>query len=233
MATARKKTSSKTGAASAPPRVRPPPATDRALGIGKLTVGGSPAKKAPETKAPKKKTSTKATSATKAEVQQTRAGEVPAPAVGARAPAFSLLDQDGKKVTSASLKGKPYVIYFYPKDNTPGCTLEACDFRDNFAAFRKLGVEVFGVSPDSAKSHQGFTEKHQLPFTLLVDDEKELAKAYGVWTMKKNYGREFLGIVRSTFVVDGAGKIGATWRGVRVAGHALAVLGEAKKASRS
>lgn len=151
----------------------------------------------------------------------------------AKAPSFSLKDGAGDVVTSASLKGKPYVIYFYPKDNTPGCTQEACDFRDNYSALRKLGVEVFGVSPDSAKSHQGFAEKHGLPFRLLVDDEKQLATALGVWAMKKNYGREFMGIVRSTFLVDRDGKIRAEWRGVRVAGHAAAVLAEAKKVANS
>jgi thioredoxin-dependent peroxiredoxin len=153
--------------------------------------------------------------------------------VGDKAPSFALADAAGVRVTSSSLAGKPYVLYFYPKDNTPGCTQEACAFRDQYRDFKKLGVEVLGVSPDSVKTHQGFTEKQELPFRLLSDESKELASAYGVWALKKNYGREFMGIVRSTFLVDAAGKIVQAWRGVRVNGHVEAVALEAKKVSRS
>src|SRR6187402_3519702 len=134
--------------------------------------------------------------------------------LGKRAPAFKLLDQDGKSVSSTALAKKAYVLYFYPKDNTPGCTVEACDFRDATANFRASGVTILGVSPDSPKSHAGFASKYELPFTLLSDPDKELAQAYGVWALKKNYGKEYWGIVRSTFLIGADGKVKAEWRGV-------------------
>lgn len=146
--------------------------------------------------------------------------------VGKKAPAFELLDQDGRQVRSESLLGKRYVLYFYPKDNTPGCTNEACAFRDDQPNFLKQKVTVLGVSPDSVKSHAGFAQKYNLPFTLLSDPEKSLANAYGVWAMKKNYGREYMGIVRSTFLVGKDGKIVREWRNVKVAGHAADILAE-------
>ena len=145
-------------------------------------------------------------------------------AEGAKAPSFSLTDQAGKTVTSASLAGAPYVVYFYPKDNTTGCTKEACDFRDSFRGFGQKKARLLGVSPDSEASHAGFAKKYGLPFTLLADPDKVLAKAYGVWAKKLNYGREYMGIVRSTFVVDGKGVIQKAWRGVKVNGHVDAVL---------
>jgi peroxiredoxin Q/BCP len=145
-------------------------------------------------------------------------------AVGSPAPAFSLPDQDGNVVSSESLKGAPYVLYFYPKDDTPGCTKEACGFRDSGAAFGKNGVRVLGVSPDSEKSHARFAEKYGLPFTLLADVDKKLAAAYGVWVEKTNYGRKYMGIERSTFLVDGKGRVQKIWRGVRVPGHVEDVL---------
>lgn len=148
---------------------------------------------------------------------------------GQKAPSFELPDQFGNVVRSSDLAGTPYVLYFYPKDNTPGCTQEACDFRDRFPVFTQGNIQIFGVSPDSAKSHQGFAEKYQLPFPLLVDSEKKLANAYGAWAKKKNYGREYFGIVRSTFVVDADGVVQKAWRGVRVAGHADAVLAAAQE----
>jgi peroxiredoxin Q/BCP len=138
---------------------------------------------------------------------------------GDRAPSFELPDQDGATLSSASLAGQPYVLYFYPKDDTPGCTTEACGFRDAFPELDGAGVRVLGVSPDSIASHQRFVGKYGLPFTLLSDSSRELASAYGVWALKKNYGREFMGIVRSTFLVDGAGVVRKVWRGVRVNGH--------------
>lgn len=144
--------------------------------------------------------------------------------VGSRAPAFSLSDGAGKTLSSAALAGAPYVLYFYPKDNTTGCTKEACDFRDSFPAFGRVRARVLGVSPDSETSHAGFAKKHGLPFTLLADPDKTLAKAYGVWAKKQNYGREYMGIVRSTFVVDKQGVIQKVWRGVKVNGHVDAVL---------
>jgi len=149
---------------------------------------------------------------------------------GSTAPAFSLLDDAGQTVASGSLKGKPYVLYFYPKDDTPGCTREACDFRDNLSAFNSRKVRVLGVSPDAPAAHTKFKKKYSLTFTLLSDPEKELAKAYGVWAKKLNYGKEYMGIVRSTFVVNAAGKIVKAWRGVRVDGHVVAVLEAAANA---
>jgi peroxiredoxin Q/BCP len=147
---------------------------------------------------------------------------------GRPAPAFDLQDDKGEQVSSKSLAGKPYLLYFYPKDDTPGCTKEACDIRDNFGRFGQRGLRVLGVSPDSAQSHAKFGKKYGLPFTLLSDPEKELAKAYGVWGAKKNYGKEYMGIIRSTFLVGGDGLIKKAYRGVRVEGHVDAVLEDAK-----
>ena len=146
-------------------------------------------------------------------------------AEGDKAPAFSLPDETGAAVTSASLAGKPYVIYFYPKDDTPGCTKEACDFRDNLRAFNNAKVRVLGVSPDSQTRHAKFKEKYGLTFTLLSDTEKKLIEAYGIWVKKLNYGREYMGVQRSTFLVDKSGKVVKAWNGVRVPGHVEAVLG--------
>src|SRR5690606_7389825 len=109
--------------------------------------------------------------------------------VGKKAPSFRLADQSGRAISSDDLKGKAYVLYFYPKDNTPGCTKESCDFRDEVRNFQRSGVTILGVSPDSEKSHAGFAEKFGLPFSLLSDPEKKLAQAYGVWALKQNYGR--------------------------------------------
>ena len=145
-------------------------------------------------------------------------------AEGSAAPQFSLPDESGALVTSASLSGKPYVLYFYPKDDTPGCTQEACDFRDNLRSFKTKKVRVIGVSPDDAKRHAKFKEKYGLTYTLLSDTEKTLCNAYGVWIKKMNYGREYLGVQRSTFIVDKNGKIAKAWLGVRVSGHVAAVL---------
>ncbi len=147
--------------------------------------------------------------------------------VGSRAPAFKLNDQNGKELSSAALAGSPYVLYFYPKDDTTGCTKEACGFRDSFRSFGKL-ARVIGVSPDSEASHARFAGKYGLPFTLLADPDKKLANAYGVWVKKQNYGREYMGIARSTFVVDDKGVIRNAWRGVRVDGHVDAVLDAVK-----
>jgi peroxiredoxin Q/BCP len=145
-------------------------------------------------------------------------------AAGDRAPSFTLNDQAGKTLSSASLAGAPYVLYFYPKDDTTGCTKEACGFRDSFRTFGQQKARVIGVSPDSEASHARFAAKYGLPFTLLADPDKKLASAYGVWAKKQNYGREYMGIVRSTFVVDAKGVVRKVWRGVRVDGHVDAVL---------
>jgi len=143
---------------------------------------------------------------------------------GSKAPAFSLPDESGAVVSSASLAGKPYVIYFYPKDDTPGCTQEACDFRDNLKAFNSAKVRVLGVSPDDPKRHAKFKEKYGLNFTLLSDVDKTLIGAYGIWIKKLNYGREYMGVQRSTFIIDKSGKIAKAWNGVRVPGHVESVL---------
>jgi peroxiredoxin Q/BCP len=146
---------------------------------------------------------------------------------GSRAPSFSLSDQAGRVVTSSSLAGKPYVLYFYPKDDTSGCTREACGFRDSLRGFGQKGVTIIGVSPDTEASHARFAGKYGLPFTLLADTDKSLARAYGVWAKKQNYGREYMGIVRSTFLIDKRGVVRKAWRGVRVDGHVDAVLAAA------
>lgn len=147
------------------------------------------------------------------------AGSTTPLSVGDRAPSFELPDQHGGSVSSSELAGHPYVIYFYPKNDTPGCTTEACGFRDAFPEFERLSARVLGVSPDSVASHQKFVGKYGLPFTLLSDGKQELSLAYGVWALKKNYGREYMGIVRSTFLVDAEGVVRNVWRGVRVNGH--------------
>jgi peroxiredoxin Q/BCP len=145
------------------------------------------------------------------------------PGIGDDAPAFELSDHEGKRFSSEALAGKPYVLYFYPKDDTPGCTREACDFRDARASFEANGVRVIGVSPDSVASHGKFGGKYGLNFPLLADVDRELTKAYGAWVLKKNYGREYLGVERSTFLVGADGKLKQIWRRVRVNGHVAAV----------
>ncbi len=143
---------------------------------------------------------------------------------GDKAPDFALANQAGKTVGIKDFKGQPIVLYFYPKDNTPGCTKEACDFRDTDAAVRKTGAVVLGVSLDDEASHQKFITKYHLPFSLLCDEDAKAAKAYGVYKQKNMYGRKYWGIERSTFVVDGAGVIAAAFRKVKVDGHAKEVL---------
>jgi len=147
---------------------------------------------------------------------------------GEKAPAFELADEKGERVSSASLAGKPYLLYFYPKDDTPGCTKEACDLRDNFGRLGKHNLRVLGVSPDSSESHARFGKKYGLPYTLLSDPEQKLANAYGVWQKKLNYGREYMGIVRSTFLVGADGLIKKAYRSVKVPGHVDAILTDAQ-----
>ena len=143
---------------------------------------------------------------------------------GKIAPELKLENQDGETVDLRSLRGKWVVVYFYPKDSTPGCTTEACDFRDNFARLGSKGAVVLGVSKDSAKSHAKFREKQSLPFDLLVDADGLACEAWGVWRMKKFMGREGMGIVRSTFLVDPSGRIAKVWSPVSVKGHVQDVL---------
>ena len=126
---------------------------------------------------------------------------------GQKAPDFELLDQEGKKVKLSAFKGKKLILYFYPRDDTPGCTIEACSFRDNLSKLKKLNAEVFGISNDNQASHKKFSKKFKLPFKLLCDIDKKVSKAYGVYEKKNFMGREYMGITRSTFIIDELGKI--------------------------
>lgn len=144
--------------------------------------------------------------------------------VGDRAPEFSAPTNGGGQVSLSDFKGKPVILYFYPKDNTPGCTKEACSFRDQFAQFRKKGAVVLGVSVDSVKSHDKFVEKFTLPFPLLADADKQIVQAYGVWGEKSFMGRTYLGIHRVTFLIGGDGRIQKIWSQVKPEEHAAEVL---------
>ncbi len=146
--------------------------------------------------------------------------------IGDMAPDFTLLTDEEKPVKLSDLRNKKVILYFYPKDHTPGCTKQACDFRDHFARLKKLNVDVFGISKDSSKTHTKFKEKHQLPFTLLVDDNADVCEAYGVINKKSLFGKTFLGIQRSTFLIDEKGIIRAIWRKVKVSGHVEQILNE-------
>jgi len=148
---------------------------------------------------------------------------------GAKAPAFSMKDHSGKTVKLSDFSGKQVVLYFYPKDMTSGCTVEACAFRDEHSKLQKAGAVVLGVSPDSEKSHQKFIDKYDLPFPLLVDADHAIAEKYGAWGEKSLYGRKYLGIIRSTFLIGPDGKVKKVWPKVKVNGHAEEVL-EAVKA---
>ena len=144
--------------------------------------------------------------------------------VGDKAPEFEALNQDGVKVALKDFVGKNVVLYFYPKDNTPGCTTEACEFSANYDQFIKNDTVIIGVSPDSVKSHAGFIAKQNLKHILLSDEDKEISKLYGVWQVKKNYGKEYRGIVRSTFVIGKDGKIAKIYKSVKAKDHAAKVL---------
>lgn len=146
------------------------------------------------------------------------------PAAGDPAPDFTLQDQHGQEITLSALRGHPVVLYFYPKDDTPGCTKEACAFRDARADWEALGAKVLGVSPDTVADHKKFAEKYSLPFTLLADPGRAVCEAYGIWKEKNMYGRKSFGVVRSTFVIDKDGKIVKVFPRVRVDGHSDAVL---------
>ncbi len=146
------------------------------------------------------------------------------PEPGDIAPDFTLPADDGREITLSALRPAPVVLYFYPKDNTPGCTTEAVEFSALLAQFRALGAEVFGISKDTIESHRKFREKHGLSVPLLSDAEGHTCEDYGVWGEKKMYGRTFEGITRSTFLIDGEGKLARAWRKVRPKGHAAEVL---------
>lgn len=145
-------------------------------------------------------------------------------AIGDKAPNFELKDQKGLVHSLKEAKGEWCLIYFYPKDDTPGCTKEACAIRDNFPKFKNLGITVFGVSVDSVKKHEKFAAKFELPFTLLADEEKTMVNDYGVWSKKSMYGREYMGTLRNSFLIDPKGKIAKIYVGVKPDQHAEEVL---------
>jgi peroxiredoxin Q/BCP len=147
---------------------------------------------------------------------------------GDKAPSFAMATDGGGTVNLKDLKGQNVVLYFYPKDNTPGCTKEACAFRDLMPDFSGIDAAVIGVSKDSVKKHDNFKAKYELPFTLASDEDGSVCEAYGTWVQKKLYGREYMGIERATFLIDGTGVIRKVWHKVKVAGHAEDVLESAQ-----
>jgi len=136
-----------------------------------------------------------------------------------KAPDFKLKDQNEKEISLSDYKGKNVILYFYPKDNTSGCTAEACSFRDDFPKFKKVDAVILGVSPDSVEYHKKFVKKYDLNFSLLADEEKEVVKKYDVWKEKSMYGRKYMGVERTTFIIDPEGKIKKIFRKVKVQGH--------------
>lgn len=144
--------------------------------------------------------------------------------VGDPAPEFTLPDQDGEPVSLAGLRGKPVVIYFYPKDDTPGCTTQACGIRDQWTEFEEAGAAVLGISPDDVDSHARFAGKYDLPHRLLADPERTVIKQYGAWGTKKMYGKEYEGVLRSTVLVDGGGEVAAVWPKAQPKTHADQVI---------
>ena len=149
--------------------------------------------------------------------------------IGDKAPNFTLPDQEGQEHTLSAYKGSPVVLYFYPKDHTSGCTTEACGFRDDYSAYQKAGVTILGVSPDSPKTHTNFIAKHDLPFTLLADTEREVLKLYGAWGLKKMYGREYEGVLRTTFLIGADGKIAKIYEKGKPAAHSAEILADLKE----
>ncbi|CAM3480648.1 thioredoxin-dependent thiol peroxidase [Helicobacter sp. UBA3407] len=145
------------------------------------------------------------------------------------APLFSLPNQDNAEISLQDFQGSWVVVYFYPKDKTPGCTTEACDFRDRLELLSARGAVVLGISPDSVKSHQSFISKESLNFTLLSDTQKSVLKSYGAWGLKKLYGKEYEGVIRSTFLINPQGKIAYIWKNVKVKGHIAEVLAKLKE----
>nr|WP_106781118.1 thioredoxin-dependent thiol peroxidase [Lysinibacillus timonensis] len=144
--------------------------------------------------------------------------------INEKAPEFTLLNEKGEYISLSDFSGKKVVLYFYPKDMTPGCTTEACDFRDHHESFSELNAVILGVSGDTSKQHSKFIEKYGLPFSLLVDEDHQVSEEYGVWVLKKMYGREYMGIERSTFLIDEEGIVRKEWRKVKVKNHIEEVL---------
>ena len=149
--------------------------------------------------------------------------------VGKKAPAFNLPDQDGNMHKLSDYEGKWVLLYFYPKDSTPGCTKEACAIRDDWSDFKKIGAVVLGVSKDSVKSHRNFADKHSLPFTLLSDESTKMIEKYGAWQKKKMAGREYMGIVRISYLVDPGGKVAKVYKKVKPPEHSAEVLADLKE----
>ena len=147
---------------------------------------------------------------------------------GIEAPSFEGINQDGKTIRLKDFKGKKVILYFYPKDDTPGCTAEACNLRDNYQSWINKGFEVIGISPDSEKSHKKFKEKYNLPFNLLADPDKRILKAYGAWATKKMYGRSYEGVLRTTYVIDEEGIIEEVLSKVDTRNHTSQILQELK-----
>ena len=147
---------------------------------------------------------------------------------GNSAPGFALQDETGTLRTLTEFRGHPLVLYFYPKDDTPGCTVEACNFRDDYSQYNEAGITILGISPDTSKSHAKFKAKYGLPFSLLADVDHKVCQLYEVWGMKKNYGREYEGVLRTTFLIDGTGKIIQVFKNVKPAGHSEEVLAALK-----
>jgi peroxiredoxin Q/BCP len=149
-------------------------------------------------------------------------------AEGDKAPDFEMPATGGRTVSAKAMKGKPYVLYFYPKADTPGCTKEACAFQEALPQLGHIGIEVIGVSPDKMKPIEKFAEKYKLTFPLASDEDTAVAQAYGTWVEKAMYGRKYMGMERSTFLIDGKGKVAKVWRKVSVPGHAAEVMAAAK-----
>lgn len=150
------------------------------------------------------------------------------PPIGKRAPAFTLPSSAGGKQVLSKLKGQAVVVYFYPRDDTPGCTIEAKEFRDAASKFKRAGATILGISPDTVETHCKFTTKYDLNFQLLADTEHAVAEKYGVWVEKNNYGKKYMGVQRATFLIDADGKIAHVWPKVKPAGHAEEVLAAVK-----
>ncbi len=178
------------------------------------------------TKKAAKKTAkkTKAKKASSKKTKKAAATASPGLKVGDRVPSFSLPATSGAVFTNGDFKGRKTVLYFYPKDNTSGCTLQGQNFRDRHADFARMGVQVIGVSPDSIRSHEGFKSKEGFPFELVSDENRELCEAFGVWKEKSMYGRKYFGVERSTFLIDDEGRVVREWRKVKVPGHVDEVL---------